>query len=100
MKKKPYKQLLGNRVYVQLPIIPETAVMLDEATRQAIEEENMKKMDKLTVYDVGESVTIVKPGDVVLIDATKMKAQGGGFIQDFGDIRVLLISPFDIVHIW
>jgi hypothetical protein len=100
MAKKPYKKLLGNRVYVELPTVPKTNVMIDEATRQALEEENMKKMDKLTVYDVGDSVSIVKPGDVVLIDATKMKAQGGGFIQDFNNIRVLLISPFDIVHVW
>ena len=71
---KPYKKLLGNRIYVNVPKKEEkTKLIVDTATKEELQREMLKKMSKLTVYDVGDSVSIVKAGDIVLIDPAKLK---------------------------
>jgi len=96
---KPYKKLLGNRIYVNVPKKEEkTKLIVDTATKEELQREMLKKMSKLTVYDVGDSVSIVKAGDIVLIDPAKLK--DAMLIPLNEDVDVLLVSPFEVIHVW
>ena len=58
---KPYEKLLGNRIYVNVPKKEEKSkIIVDSATKEELQREMLKKMSKLVVYDVGDSVSIVK----------------------------------------
>lgn len=93
-----FKQLLGRRIYLELPEEPKSLLHLDEESRAALEAERMKTYCRLKVYAVGTDVTDIKAGDEVMIDpgsASKiMKIPLGE------DKEVLLLSIFDICHIW
>lgn len=96
---KPYKKLLGNRIYVNVPKKEEKSkLIVDTATKEELQREMLKKMSKLTVYDVGDSVSIVKAGDIVLIDPAKLK--DAMLIPLNEDTDVLLVSPFEVIHVW
>lgn len=95
---KPYKTLLGNRIYVDIPKKEESKLIVDENTKEALQREMLKKMSRLTVYDVGDLVTSVKPGDVILVDPGKLKEAMVIPLSD--DKDVLLVSPFDVMHVW
>ena len=95
---KLYKKLLGNRIYVNVPKKEESKIIVDENTKEALQKEMLKKMSRLTVHDVGDSVSMVKSGDVVLIDPKKLT--DALLIPLSDEKNVLLISPFDIIHIW
>jgi len=97
--KKPYKELIGNRIYVSVPKKDEKSkIIVDSATKEDLQREMLKKMSKLTVFDVGNSVNFCKPGDIVLVDPSKLKE--AMLIPLTPDKDVLLLSPFDIIHIW
>ena len=63
-----FKKLLGNRIYVELPKKEESKLVVDENTKEALQREMLKKMSKLTVYAVGDTVRVVEVGDVILVD--------------------------------
>ena len=98
MTKKPYKKLLGNRIYVEIPKKEESKLIVDENTKEALQREMLKRMSKLTVYDVGDLVTNIKSGDVILVDPGKLKDALVIPLSDNKD--VLLVSPFDVMHVW
>ncbi len=99
MSKKPYKKLLGNRIYLELPKKDESKIIVDENTKEALQKEVMKKMSKLKVYDIGNTVDLVKAGDIVLVDPSKITS--AVVIPNLGlDVDIILISPFDIIHVW
>ena len=99
MSKKPYKQLLGNRIYLELPKKDESKLIVDENTKEALQKEVMKKMSKLKVYDVGNNVDLVKAGDIVLVDPSKIT--NAVIVPNLGlDVDIILISPFDVIHVW
>jgi hypothetical protein len=98
MAKKPYKKLLGNRIYVEIPKKEESKLIVDENTKEALQREMLKRMSKLTVFDIGDLVTNIKSGDVVLVDPGKLKDALVIPLSD--DKDVLLVSPFDVMHVW
>jgi hypothetical protein len=55
-------------------------------------------MSKLVVYDVCDSVSIIKSGDAILVDPSKLK--DAMLIPLSKDLDVLLVSPFDVIHVW
>lgn len=55
-------------------------------------------MSKLQVYAVGDLVKDVVEGDYVLVDPNVLSK--GLLIPLVEDKQVLLVSYFDIVHIW
>lgn len=98
MNEKPYRVLLGNRIYLELPKQEESKVIVDENTKEALMKEFSKKLQKVVVYDKGETVNNVEIGDVVMADH---KALSSAPVIDLGNgTTVILVSPFDIVHIW
>ena len=73
-----FKKLLGNRIYVEMPKKEESKLVVDENTKEALQREMLKKMSKLTVYAVGDSVTTIAAGDVILVEPGALsKAQIG-----------------------
>lgn len=94
-----FKKLLGRRVYLELPVEKVSSLAyLDEETKAMLEAERLKQFGRLTVYAVGSDVTDIQEGDEVMIDpgsaAKVMK------IPLSMDKDVLLVSIFDIAHIW
>jgi hypothetical protein len=93
---KPYKKLLGNRIYLLFEQ-EESPVIVDENTKIALQEAFAKKMLRAKVYDVGTTVLDIKKNEEVLVDP---KALQNASVIPLGDINVLLVSPFDVVHVW
>lgn len=99
MSNKPYKKLLGNRIYLELPKKEDSKLIVDENTKEALQKELMKKMSKLKVYDVGNTVELVKAGDLILVDPSKITS--AVVIPNLGlDVDIILVSPFDVIHVW
>jgi len=95
--KKPYKKLLGNRVYLKLDIPSYTIEMADSA-KQALVVEAAQKLNKAEVYDVGDVVTHIQPGEIVMV--SKQGVTRGEFVTLSKDLSVIMVSPIDIIHIW
>jgi hypothetical protein len=92
-------KLLGNRVYLEMPKQDEDSkLIVDENTKEALQREMLKKFSKLTVHTVGDTISNVKKGDVVLVDPGVL---GKAPLVDLSETeQVLLVSPFDIIMIW
>lgn len=96
--KKPYKKLIGNRIYLKMPRVGDEKVIVDHNTREALMKEFKSKMMRATIYDVGDTVKDFAEGQVVLVD-DKALANAAYYPLD-GETTVILVSPFDIIHIW
>lgn len=91
-------KLLGNRIYVEMPKEEESSkLIVDENTKEALQKEMLKKMSKLTVHSVGDSVSNIKPGDVILVDPLALQKSPLIMLEKE---TVLLVSPFDVIMIW
>lgn len=92
-------KLLGNRVYLEMPKQDEDSkLIVDDNTKEALQREMLKKFSKLTVHTVGDSISTIKTGDVVLVDPGVLAKAP---LVDLSETeQVLLVSPFDIIMIW
>jgi len=99
MKKveKPYKKLLGNRVYVTMNM-PHYTIEMDENVKKKLIAEAAQKMERATVYDIGTIVTTVAIGDEVMVG--KEGILRGDLINLSPNLTVMMINPLEIVHIW
>jgi hypothetical protein len=92
-------KLLGNRIYLVMPTQNEDSkLIVDENTKEALQREMLKKFSKLTVHTVGDTVSTMKAGDVVLVDPGVLSK--APLIDLSEDEQVLLVSPFDVIMIW
>jgi hypothetical protein len=92
-----FKQLRGNRLLLDLPKKEEGKLIVDENTKEALEKEMMQKLNKLSVYAVGDLVTDIKPGDEILVDPASLQKSP---VIPIGDENKLLVSPFDVILVW
>ena len=92
-----FKLLRGNRLLLNLPKKEEGKLIVDENTKEALEKEMMQKLNKLTVYSVGDLVTDIKAGDQLLIDPAALSKAP---VIPIGEENKLLVSPFDVIVIW
>lgn len=95
-------KLLGNRIYLEMPKKEESKLIVDENTKDALQKELLKKMGRLTVHSIGTGTAIdpdIKVGSVVLVDPTALRDKATVIPLENGE-EVMLVSPFDIVHIW
>jgi len=92
-----FKQLRGNRLLLNLPKKEEGKLIVDENTKEALEKEMMQKLNKLTVYAVGDLVQDIKPGDEILVDPASLSKCP---VIPIGDENKLLVSPFDVILVW
>jgi hypothetical protein len=92
-------KLLGNRIYVEMPKQnEESKLIVDENTKEALQKEMLKKMSKLKVHTVGDLVTNIKAGDIILVDPGSLSK--APLIDLSDDEQVILVSPFDVIMIW
>jgi len=92
-------KLLGNRIYLEMPKQDEESkLIVDENTKEALQREMLKKFSKLTVHTVGDTVSTMKAGDVVLVDPGILAK--APLVDLSEDEQVLLVSPFDVIMIW
>jgi hypothetical protein len=92
-----FKLLRGNRILLDLPKKEEGKLIVDENTKEALEKEMMQKLNKLTVYSVGDLVKDIKVGDEILVDPA---ALGKSPVISINGENKLLVSPFDVILIW
>ena len=92
-------KLLGNRIYLEMPKQDEDSkLIVDDNTKEALQREMLKKFSKLTVHTVGDTVSTIMTGEVVLVDpAVLAKAP---LVDLSENEQVLLVSPFDVIMIW
>ena len=93
-----YKSLRGNRILLNYPDLEESNLYLDDATKEAIKEDQVLKFDRLTVYAVGDTVTDIKPGDEVFMDPISLKHKGVKVIVG-GELKIVT-SPYDVILVW
>jgi UDP-N-acetylmuramoylalanine-D-glutamate ligase len=92
-------KLLGNRIYLEMPIQEEeNKIVVDENTKEALQREMLKKFSKLKVHTVGDTISTIKAGDVVLVDPGVLSK--APLVNLSEDEQVLLVSPFDVIMIW
>jgi hypothetical protein len=94
-------KLLGNRIYLEMPKKEESKLIVDENTKEALQKELLKKMSRLKVHSVGTAITDpdLKIGVEVLVDPTALRDKTL-IIPLSENEDVMLVSIFDIVHIW
>lgn len=93
-----YKSLRGNRILLDFPDLEESSLILDDATKEALKQDQVLKFDRLKVYAVGDTVTDIKPGDEVFMDPISLKHKGIRVIV--GKKLKIVTSPFDVILIW
>ena len=91
-------RLLGNRIYLEIPKKEESKLIVDENTKESLEKEMLKKMNKLKVHSIGTANMDVKVGDFVLVDPAALSK--APLIPLSDDETVWLVSPFDVIQIW
>jgi hypothetical protein len=94
-------KLLGNRIYLEMPKKEESKLIVDENTKEALQKELLKKMSRLKVHSVGTAITDpdLKVGVEVLVDPSALRDKT--LIIPLSETEdVMLVSIFDIVHIW
>jgi hypothetical protein len=91
-------EVLGHRVYLEMPKEPDSNVILDQATKSAIEQENLRRWGHLRVVAKGAGVTEVEVGDIVMIDPLSVNRSCK--VPLSATKTVLMVSVFDIAHIW
>lgn len=94
-------KLLGNRIYLEMPKKEESKLIVDENTKEALQKELLKKMSRLKVHSVGTAITDpdLVIGCEVLVDPTALRDKTL-IIPLSENENVMLVSIFDIVHIW
>lgn len=95
---KPFKKLLGNRIYLIMPTIPESFLVLSDEIKKSLISSEQKKFQKLTVYAVGDTVSIIGEGDVVLVEPTAIA--NAPIIELTDKLSVIMVSVFNIIHVW
>ena len=85
-------------MYLEIPEEPTSSIILDDASKEALEAERLRKWGRLTVYAVGADVVDLSEGDEVMIDPNSLTKVMK--IPLTADKDVLLVSYFDIAHIW
>ena len=95
---KPFKKLFGNRVYLEIPKVPESSVILSEEAQKNWIEQQKLALNRFKVYAVGDGVTTIKEGDEVAVDMLSL--QRNAPLRLNKELEVLQVSVFDIAHLW
>jgi hypothetical protein len=91
-------ELLGNRIFVEMPKQEESKLVVDENTKEALQMEMLKKMSKVKVHSVGTTVVGIAAGDTILVEPFALSK---AVLIPLSDTEtVLLVSPFDVILKW
>lgn len=87
----------GNRVYLNMPVLPEQKLHLDAETQKKLKEEMLQKFQKLKIFAIGSDVKFLEVGEEVLVDSKVLK--NASIIEIEGEEK-LVVSAYDIMHTW
>jgi DNA-binding transcriptional regulator/RsmH inhibitor MraZ len=90
-------KLRGKRVLVTVPELKKSAVELSAKDEEMIMMEAMKKWQSLEIYQVGDDVVDLKPGDKVYVQTYALES--GEKIEVDGKMRIL-IPDTAIAIVW
>ena len=96
--KKPFKKLFGNRVYLEIPEMPKSSILLSEEAQKTWVEEHKMALNKFKVYAVGDAVSTIKEGDIVAVDMIALTRTQG--LKLTKELEVLPVSIFEVSMIW
>jgi hypothetical protein len=92
-------KLRGNRIYLEIPKREESLIEAPtEELKEARMKEEMKKYSRLKVYAIGDLISDINVGDEVLVIPDSLAK--APIIPLSEELNVILISTFDVVHIW
>jgi hypothetical protein len=81
-------KLRGKRVLVTVPELKKSPVELSTKDEEMIMMEAMKKWQSLEIYEVGDDVVDLKPGDKVYVQTYALES--GEKIEVDGHMRILI----------
>ena len=81
-------KLRGKRVLVTVPELKKSPVELSAKDEEMIMMEAMKKWQSLEIYEVGDDVVDLKPGDKVYVQTYALES--GEKIEVDGKMRILI----------
>ena len=88
----------GLRILLTLPIPPDSKLFLNEEIKKALLEEQMKLMDKLEVFDVGDGVgDWLKKGDFVYIPNSDLRQ--ASVVEIDGGPKAL-VNSLSVAIVW
>lgn len=96
-------KLAGKNILLEIPSIPKSNLKLDRATEEALNEEFISKLNKLTVFAIGNTVNanneelVLNIGDVVLVHPSLLIKP---LIVKIEKKEYFLVSSYDIKLIW
>jgi hypothetical protein len=96
---KPFKQLRGRTILLDVPKRKESAIQLSAKDEDIIMQEAMKMWSKLTVYAVGDRVEEVKEGDKVYVRTSALNMETVERIDIDGEVK-LVLNEGDVVIVW
>lgn len=99
---KEFKKLFGQRVYLEFPEMPKSNLFLDAKAKKEVREDYLKTISRLKIYAVGGDITYLKEGDEVMVDPVIFNPDNPKMrLIDLSEDRtVLLISVYDVIHLW
>ena len=94
-----FRKLLGRRIYLELPVEKVSSLKyIDAETQAMLDAEKMRSFGRLRVYAVGSDITDISEGDEVMIDPTSAAKVAKIILSE--EKEVIMVSIFDIAHIW
>lgn len=97
--KKPFKQLRGRTILLDVPKRKESAIQLTAKDEDMIMQEAMKMWNKLNVFAVGDKVEEVQAGDKVYIRTSSLNMETVERIDIDGEVK-LVLNEGDVIIIW
>jgi hypothetical protein len=102
---KKIKFLTGRYLYVELPPKPNSKIIVDENTKEALHKTMLKELRVLTVFAKGELVSDkISIGDKVLVDPSALSSPSVVIIpleNNQGEEKIVaLIQDYQIIHVW
>lgn len=94
-------KVLHNRIYLDMPDVKENKLLVNPKDIEEYELDQMKKLNKLTVFAVGHSISDcpISIGDQVHIDAGFYATRRAFFVEIEGS-KKLVVPYSEILHIW
>lgn len=87
----------GNRVYLNMPLLPESKLELSAELKKEMQFETAEKFQNLTVFAVGDAISHISVGDNVFVDPVALKRAPIIVIE--GSEKIV-VPVFDIMHTW
>jgi co-chaperonin GroES (HSP10) len=91
-------ELKGNRLMIERPMRPESAITLTPEVEKKLDQDMIKKWTSLSVFAVGDKVEMdLKPGDQVYIAPDCLPSAGH---MEIDGKSYLIVREYDVMIVW